>query len=184
MDFVEKAKGFLMEPSRTFDSSKENTLVDAMKYYAVIVAVYAVLLSLLRVFADGFYLYSGLGPLGVIGGVGAGVIFVAAVVLGIIWAFLSVSMTHIMVYLVGGKGGISQTIKAVMYGSTPGSLLGWIPMIGDLARIWLLVVVIIGIRQLHSLTTVRATLVVIIPALIIALLYIAAIILALMLPPT
>ncbi len=31
MDFVGKMKGFLIEPSKTFDASKEDTLNDAIK---------------------------------------------------------------------------------------------------------------------------------------------------------
>ena len=51
---------------------------------------------------------------------------------------------------------MTQTFKALMYGATPSLLLGWIPVIGFLAAIWALIVEIIGIRQLHEISTGRA----------------------------
>jgi hypothetical protein len=36
MDFIEKIKGFLLEPSKTFDALKEEPLEEVFKYYAVI----------------------------------------------------------------------------------------------------------------------------------------------------
>jgi hypothetical protein len=41
MDFIEKVKGFLLKPSKTFDALKEEPLEEAVKYYAVIAAVYS-----------------------------------------------------------------------------------------------------------------------------------------------
>ncbi|MBL7118138.1 MAG: signal peptidase I [Candidatus Syntrophoarchaeum sp.] len=48
-----------------------------------------------------------------------------------------------------------------MYGATPGCLLGWIPIVGVFAAIWSFIVQIVGIRQLHGLSTRRAVLAVI-----------------------
>jgi hypothetical protein len=178
MDFVEKAKGFLMEPSKTFDSSKEDTLEEAIKYYAVIVAVYSLLSTVMFATVMGsFGSMMGMGQLGTMMGVGAGiggavVLFVIMVVFGLIGVFISGAIVHIGVLIVGGKKGITQTIKAVMYGSTPGLLLGWIPLIGGLAGIWSLVLEVLGVRQLQEVTTGRAIIAVIIPLVIIVILVI------------
>ena len=43
---------------------------------------------------------------------------------------------HLWVFLVGGRNGVGQTIKAVMYGATPSCLLCWIPIVGIIAGIW------------------------------------------------
>ena len=51
MDFIEKVKRFLWEPSKTFDALKEEPLEEAVKYYVVIAAVYSALLALLYAFA-------------------------------------------------------------------------------------------------------------------------------------
>lgn len=167
MDFTEKVKGFLTEPSKTFDAIKEEDLGEAIKYYAVIAAVYSVIFAVLFAFM-GSLLGSMMGGqnLGMMFGAGAGIggaviIFVMFMIFAIIGAFIGGAVLHIFVYIVGGRKGIAETIKAVMYGSTPGLLLGWIPVIGFIAGIWSLVLEILGIRQLHEISTGKAVLAVV-----------------------
>ncbi len=167
MDFIEKVKGFLTEPSKTFDAIKEEDLGEAIKYYAVIATVYSVIFAVLFAFM-GSLLGSMMGGqnLGMMFGAGAGIggaviIFVVFMILAIISAFIGGAILHIFVYIAGGRKGIEQTIKAVMYGSTPGLLLGWIPVIGFIAGIWSLVLEILGIRQLHEIPTEKAVLAVV-----------------------
>lgn len=164
MDFLEKVKGFLMEPSKTFDAVKDEPLEEAVKYYAIIAIIYSALITLLFVFAGSLFgSMMGFANLGAMMGIGAGIgaavlFFVIYIVLAIASAFIGGVILHIFVYIVGGRKGIVQTIKAGMYGSTPFLLLGWIPVIGFVASIWSLIVEIIGIRQLHELTTGKAIL--------------------------
>jgi len=162
-----------MDPEITFDALKEDTLEDAIKYYAVIIAVYSLLSAVVFATAMGSLgSMMGLGQFGIMAGVGAGiggaaVVFVMLFVFGIIATFISGAIIHIGVFIVGGKNGIEQTIKAVMYGSTPGLLLGWTPIIGAIAGLWSLVLEVLGIRQLQDITTGRAIIAVIIPIAII-----------------
>ncbi len=164
MDFLEKVKGFLTEPSKTFDAVKDEPLEEAVKYYAIIAAVYSALLALMFAFAGSLMgSMMGFGSLGTMMGAGAGIgaaviLFVTFLVIMIAGAFIGGAILHIFVYIAGGRKGIAQTIKAGMYGSTPSLLLGWIPFIGFIAAIWSLVVEIVGIRQLQELTTGRAVL--------------------------
>jgi hypothetical protein len=173
MDFIEKVKGFLLEPSKTFDALKEEPLEEALKYYAVIAAIYSALLALLLAFAGNLVgTMMGFGNMGVKIGAGTGIgaaitFFVMYVIIRIVGVFIGGAILHIFVYIVGGRRGIAQTIKAGMYGSTPSLLFGWLPVINFLAIIWSLVAQIIGIRQLHELTTGKAILVVILPILLI-----------------
>lgn len=143
----------------------------------MIIAIYSLLSTVVFAIAmtGSFGSMMGMGQLGTMMGVGAGVagavvLFVIMMVFGIIGVFISGAIVHIGVLIVGGKKGITQTIKAVMYGSTPGMLLGWIPIIGGLAGIWSLVLEILGIRQLQEVTTGRAIIAVIIPLVIIVIL--------------
>jgi len=163
MEFVEKVKGILTEPSKTFDALKGETLGESIKFYSVIAAISAALNTLLFALAFGTML----GQLGTMMGASAGVagaivFFVILFIFGIIGAFISGAIFHIFVYLAGGRKGLTQTIKAVIYGSTPGLLIGWIPFIGMIGGLWSLVLEIIGIRQLHEMTTGRAVLAVVI----------------------
>ncbi|MCZ7397082.1 MAG: YIP1 family protein [Candidatus Methanoperedens sp.] len=161
MEFVEKVKGILTEPSKTFDALKEETIGEAIKYYAVIVAIYAVLSALLFSLAFGS-MFGKLGTMMGAGATGGIAMFMILFIFGIIGIFISSAIFHIFVYLVGGRKGLSQTIKAVIYGSTPGLLFGWIPIIGMIAGIWSLVLEVLGIRQLHEITTGKAILAVVI----------------------
>lgn len=158
--FVEKVKGFLIQPSKTFDKAKQDTLGEAMTYYAVIIAIYsALLIMFMLIFSAILIISKPLGMLaGIITGVGGAVLFVILLISLIVGALIGGAILHIFVYIVGGREGITQTIKAVMYGSTPALLFGWIPVIGFIAGIWSLVLEIIGIRQLHGLTTGKAIL--------------------------
>ncbi len=169
MDFLEKVKGLLLEPSKTFDSLKDETLEEALKYYAIIAAVYSALFALMFAFAGSLFgSMMGFRDFGMMMGVGAGigaavVFFVMFMILAIAGAFIGGAVLHIFVYIVGGRNGIVQTIKAVIYGATPSLLLGWIPLVSIIASLWSLIVETIGIRQLHELTTGRAILAVLIP---------------------
>jgi len=165
----ERIKGFLFSPSETFDNSKDDTIGDAFKYFVVILTIFAVIISILLGVA--FSLFAAmLGMLGVpmmtlgaaMGPLFAVVFFILTLVSGIIGVFIGGLWLHIWVYLLGGREGVEQTIKALMYGVTPGYLLGWIPIVGIIGGIWSLIVEIIGIRQLHELSTGKAVLAVII----------------------
>ncbi len=193
----EKIKGFLFRPSETFDASKEDTLGDAFKYFIVILVIYTVLISIMFILS----MFSVMPRvLAMIGGTYLGTIitFIFKLVLGIIGIFITGLWTHIWVYLVGGGKGVTQTIKALMFGVTPYCLLGWISstylvistydgyiysissfffevirFVGLLAAIWTLIVGIIGVRQLHELSTGKAVLAVIIAIAIPLIVYVA-----------
>ncbi len=163
MEFVEKVKGILTEPSKTFDELKGETLGESIKYYAVIAAISAALNALFFALAFGTMFGQLRTMIGASAGVaGAIVFFVILFIFQIIGVFISGAIFHIFVYLVGGRKGLTQTIKAVIYGSTPGLLIGWIPFIGMIGGLWSLVLEVLGIRQLHEMTTGRAVLAVVI----------------------
>ena len=186
LSIEERIKGFLFSPSETFDASKEDTLGDSLTYFVVVLAISA------AIFGTFYALYlaafspvitriiasipgttsmppfmAAIGPL--IGLLFFVLFFVSILVGGVIAAFIGGLWTHIWVYLVGGRRGVAQTIKAVMYGSTPSFLLGFLP--------WALIVQVIGVRQLQELSTGRAILAlilaIIIPAIIIGAIFAA-----------
>jgi hypothetical protein len=171
MDFYEKLKGFILEPSKTFDSTKEDTLEDAVKYYVGIAAIFSAISAVLFAFASTMF-GSMMGGFGMTLGAGAGIIgaiwlFVTLFILMVISAFIGGAIVHIFAYLLGGRKGIVKTIIALMYGDTPYLLFGWIPFIGFIAIIWALVLNVLGIRQFQELTTGRAILAIIMPFIII-----------------
>ncbi len=165
-DFVGKWKGFLKEPSKAFEASVGDTLKVALEYYARLAFIYSVILVLL-VFLGVTVIITKTGmptvlrtsplPTTVLFPILTWASIIAFYILMIAGAFIGGTILHIFVYIIGGRKGVSQTIKAVMYGSTPGLLLGWIPILGIFAWIWALILQIRGLRVLQGLTTGRAT---------------------------
>jgi hypothetical protein len=77
--------------------------------------------------------------------------------------FISGFYYHVFVILFGGQKGLTQTVKTVMYASTPALLLGWIPFVSFIGSVWTVILIIIGVRENQELTTGRAVLVVLVP---------------------
>ncbi len=132
---------------------------------AVLFSLFAGMLEMLGV--PMMPLGAAMGPLLAVG------FFILVLIGGIIGVFIDGLWLHLWVYLVGGRNGVGQTIKAVMYGATPSYLLGWIPIVNIIALIWALIVGIIGVRQLHALSTGKAVLAVIIAIAIPLIIYVA-----------
>jgi len=162
LSFGEKVKGFIAEPVNTFNNVEAEALGSALKYFTIWVVIYTILRTVIfytverRVFqtlwdllglSDApLYLYH-FDP----------VIFALLAVLGAFASlFISGSLTHLFVRAFGGRKGYGNTIKAFAYGNTPLFLFGWIPFVGMLFPLWTLVLNVIGIRQLHEISTGRA----------------------------
>ena len=161
LNFWGKTKGFLGAPSNTFDDVGPEALGSALKYFAI----WAVISAALQVIV--FYTLGGGGVFQMLWdliGFGNAVLYpfppVAVGLMALLGAFASLfisgSWAHLFVRAFGGRKGYGNTIKAFAYGNTPVFLFGWIPIVGGLFWIWALVLNIIGIRQLHEISTGRA----------------------------
>jgi len=158
--FGEKVKGFLGAPLNTFNNVEAEALGSALKYFTIWVVIYAILRTIVfytlerRVFQTLWDLL-GLSDAAVYRF--DPVTFALLAVLGAFASlFISGSLTHLFVRAFGGRKGYRNTIKAFAYGNTPLFLFGWIPFVGMLFPLWALVLNIIGIRQLHEISTGRA----------------------------
>lgn len=165
MQFVETAKKFMLDPKKSFQKSRKDRV--PYGYLVRISAIYAVLSGLIMggIFAGAS---ATLGQGSPLLGVGLTIamilgIFVASIV-GMIIAGL---VLHVFAYLVGARKGLEQTLKTVIYGFTPTALLGWIPFVGVIFSIWTLVLEVVGLRELHKLTTGRAVIAVLLPIIIV-----------------
>ena len=180
MDNFELMKGFLLSPVETFRKVRDTDLGDSLRYYLLLLAINAVLSvivnlaiagSVWMVFSD-LFKQAGLAVPAV---AGAGVIIIALVMIIVqfVLVFIGAAWLHLFVYLLGGRRGYLQTLKAITFGSTPAMLFGWIPFAGLLAAIWSLVLGFFGIRELQDLTTIKAALAVILAIMVIVLIVIA-----------
>ncbi len=160
LSFGEKVKGFLGAPSNAFDNVKAEALGDALKYFTIWVVIYAILRTIVfytlerRVFE---ILWSMFGLSDAAVDRFDPVTFALLAVLGAFAGlFIGGSWTHLFVRAFGGRKGYGNTVKAFAYGNTPLFLFGWIPFVGMLFPLWAWVLDIIGIRQLHEISTGRA----------------------------
>ena len=160
LNFWGKTKGFLGAPSNTFDDVAPEALGSALKYFAIWAAIYAVLQTIVTYTLGGgiFQAITGLFGLNVtavydFNPVASGLMALLGAFAGL---FISGSWAHLFVRAFGGRKGYRNTIKVFAYGNTPVFLFGWIPFVGGLFWIWALVLNIVGIRQLHEISTGRA----------------------------
>ncbi|WP_460006513.1 YIP1 family protein [Methanogenium cariaci] len=159
--------GVLFHPTETFaDTIRSDTLKDTLIYLLILVVIFTVFSAALLLV--GVSVYAGLAT-----GIAAGGLSVIALIPmlffgGLVGAIIFAAYMHIWVYIAGGREGITETWKAVIYASTPSLLLGWIPVVGFVMWAWSLVLIIIGIRELQEMTTTRAVLAVFIGYLILA----------------
>ena len=164
IDVTGKVKGFFLKPSATFRATRTESLSIAFQYYVILSIIYSVLVFI--VFAVTFTAFpgviSGLLP----PGFGIELSLYLAFLLFVIHlygVFLSGLAYHVFVILFGGKEGVVQTIKTVMYASTPDLLLGWIPIVSAAGAVWTLILIIIGIRENQEMPLGRSFWVAVIP---------------------
>ncbi|HDQ07422.1 MAG TPA: YIP1 family protein [Methanoculleus sp.] len=170
LSYIDKIKGFLFTPVETLIAHRDEALKDAFKYLIVLIAIFAVFEAIV------ISLFGALSP--AFPGLSALVLFLISIVFGIIGGLIMVVIggliLHLFVVIVGGRRGLSATIKAVIYAATPAILFGWIPVVGLVALIWALVLGVLAIRELHEISTGRAAVAVVIPFAVLVILVILA----------
>jgi hypothetical protein len=170
---VDKVRGFLVTPVESFRQSKDDEPGIVFTCFTVLLLIHAILCALIvAVRVDTLPMFAGMSW----GNVLPVMIFIMVLVGGFAVTLIFAAWLHLWVYLFGGRKGIMQTMKAVMYGSIPRLLLGWIPFIGFIFALWSLVLGILGVRELQEMSTTKAILAVAIAVMIplILLLLIAA----------
>jgi hypothetical protein len=182
----EKAKAFLMTPVVELQKSREDSTGSVLKYYILIALFNAILTALIAFLLGGNGILNTLSvlmnqlewvfPIG--GAVGEILIVILVAIFAVIFLFVFAIWLHICVYITGGRKGYMYTVKALAYGSTPGMIIGWIPVIGPIiGGIWTLVLEVMSVREIHQISTERAAIAVIlavmIPIIILLLLFAA-----------
>lgn len=183
MDLLKKAKGFLADPVKEFETSKEEPLEEAVKYYLFIAAVYSFLSAIMT-----SIIYSILSsivsqnlpmfPMMPRGFTEMFSDFFMSFVLMLICVFIWGALLHAMAYILGGRWEIARTIKVAMYSSTPLILLGWIPMLGIFGWIWVGALNVVGLHQYQDLPAGKAIASVILPIILLIILAIVLLIVA------
>ena len=171
----EKAKAFLMTPVVELQKSREDSTGSVLKYYILIVLFNAILTALIALLIGGNGILNTLSvlmkqlgwALPLVGAVGTILIVILVAIFAVIFLFVFAIWLHICVYIAGGRKGYMHTVKALAYGSTPGMIIGWIPVIGPfIGGIWTLVLEVISVREIHQISTERAAIAVILAVMI------------------
>ena len=180
MDYFELMKGFLLTPVETFRTVRDRDLGDSLKYYLILLAINAVLsaivshamASAVQPTITSIFTQAGI-PLPAVTGAGVIGIALMMIIVQFVLVFIGAAWLHVFAWLLGGRRGYLQTLKAIMFGSTPTMLFGWIPFIGFLAGLWSLVLGIFGLQELQNMTTLKAVLAIFFSVMIVILIAIA-----------
>ena len=156
--FVEVVDRVVRRPSEFFSSiPRRGNLLAPLVFAMICIEISAILGGLVRLLwttgaTGGFRLGDFLGSV------------IAAPIGGAIGLFILAGIAYLLVILFVGSenSGFESTFRVVSYVSVT-SLVSWIPFIGGLLGLYGLYQAIVGIREIHSTTTGRAALVVLVP---------------------
>ena len=164
-EIIARVKGLLMSPKETFQASRDDTPGTVFSYFGALLVIDALLTSAITALGIGVLGMFGryISPFGPFLPV---IVFVIVLIGGFIWALIISAWIHLWVYLAGGRKGIFRTIRAILYGMTPGLLLGWIPFFGIIFSLWAFALEILGIQELQELSLGKAILVMVIAVMV------------------
>jgi hypothetical protein len=129
---------------------------DTLLYFFIIAVIYTVLATVMTAMEGSNHPFLALFGFGF----GFDLIILKFLVVGVFsWllALVYSLLLHFWVWLIGGRKGIYQTVRSVLYSLTALMLIGWIPDIGPpVGLLWSVVVGILGVEELHQLPRWRA----------------------------
>ena len=161
MDFLDKARKVLVEPSKFFKDRFTEDLSKPAVHVAIVSLIGAVI---------GFIFSL---PVQLAIGVEIPVLFIGAligVLLSPLWGLISVSISgliaHLFILLVGGKGGWKRTLKVLAYVYTI-NVFTTIPFVGILPALYGIYLTWVGYRKQHNLTGMRAAIAILLPVVLV-----------------
>lgn len=158
-----KLKEILFNPGKFFSNvKKEKGVKDALKFFAFYFLVFW-LLSIVTFFIGwgGIFLLDTL-PIEIPTTVLI-LIIVGVYAFALLFSFVSAFLLQVWVKLFKGKSKFQDAYKLKIYSNAPYYILGWIPFIWWLSGIYSLVLLIIGTREIYKFSTLKATLIYVIP---------------------
>jgi hypothetical protein len=170
--FTDVVRRIVLQPTAFFASiPRSGNIVNPLVFALICIEISVILVGLLNLIGlpgGALWLAAPQGNQGFFAFVGA---LVLAPIAGAVGLLITALITHLLVGLVVGpsNSGFEATFRVASYTSVT-SLLGWLPYIGWLFTLYRVYLAIVGIREVHSTTTGKAALVVLIPFAVIALL--------------
>ncbi|WP_342678382.1 YIP1 family protein [Methanofollis sp. UBA420] len=130
--------GALLRPARTFRDVREETDRTILGYGLGLISINLVLTLLLWTTGR----TQGLQ--------------VAVVVASLLLVPVGALWFYIWIYAAGGREGMGSTFRLVLVALTPAALLGWMPGVALLGFLWSLVILFVGLREMHRIPAPRA----------------------------
>jgi len=163
LSLTDKLVGFIVRPVETFRAVRDEELAAPSIYYLVLLIINAILTAIVAYLGYGAVRSTQGYNLGIAGSAGAFVAgLIIAFIVGIIGLILWSIFLHIGAKIMGGRGDFADSFKSAVYAQTPSLLLGWIPIISIIFTLWAIVLLFLGVRELHELDTMRAVIAVVI----------------------
>ena len=159
MKFGEKFSGMLSRPNDTFRRIEREDATETTKYLLLMSIIPAVLSGLLIYIGVAFLIPKASFTRAAIMTISMYLAWVIGTLIGSIWY-------HIWLLVMGYKGKLSDTYKAMVYGLTPSYLFAWIPLVGWLAYIWSAILFIFGTSRYGKIDWWRSLVALIIAAVI------------------
>jgi hypothetical protein len=172
--FADVVRRVVLQPVRFFAGlPRRGSLLNPLVFALICTEIAAILGGILSLAGAGGAFVTGYGfEVPENQGVGE---FIGSVVLapigGVIGVFVVAGVAHLLVRLVIGatNAGFGATFRVAAYTSVT-SLVSWIPFIGDLLALYGIYLAVVGIREMHSTTTGKALIVVLLPVIVIVVL--------------
>jgi hypothetical protein len=164
--FVETWRGAALEPAAFFRAMpREAGIGPALLYYlplGIAVAGATLFWTLVGGGALGGGLLDGFGPEAPDANPLVG--FLTSPLILLLSIFLSAGVTHLMLKLLGGANRpVGTTVRVFAYAYSP-QILGIIPWVGQVVGgLWMVVIAIIGLREAHGTSGMRAAISVLVP---------------------
>ena len=172
--YLVKIKQILTNPNKFFlNLNKEKTLKDALLYF-ILLSAFSTLMGyfMLLLFGDTFARIvtsmfnlntpiPDLSPMKLLGQ------SVLSYILTVASSFVIAAILYLWLLIFSGNKGYNKAYQLYTYSQTPSFLFRWIPLIGMFAGIYSFVLLVIGTKNIYNFSTLKSTLIYLIPLIVI-----------------
>lgn len=160
--------GIVTRPARAFAEVREEKLRRTLLYFLILLMLPALLMFIGSLIARPVLFTSALGERQRLGWLFVALSGPCTLVWGVIPFALAVLILHLSVFFVGGRAGLPQTLRVLVYSSTPLFLSVCFPPTLLIAMVWSLTLAAVGVRKAHGVSTLRAVVSVLLPLVLLA----------------
>jgi hypothetical protein len=155
--------GILTHPAETFVQIREERLGRTFLYFLILLTLPVLLMFIGSLVARPMLFGPYLGERQHWGWIFVVLSGPCAAMWSLAYLTLAVLILHLSVFFVGGRAGLPQTLRVLVYSSTPLFLSICFPPTLVVAMVWSLTLAVVGLRKAHGISTLRAVVSVLLP---------------------